>query len=71
MSSAQDFIADLKRGIIIGTDNETCKRYGTNDMRDLARKAKGMGYNPKRTYERVIVRGHSTRVVKYSAPTEH
>jgi len=65
-SAVERFINDLNAGLIIGTDNNTCRKYGVNDVRDLARKAKRKGFDPKRDYEQVKSRGHSVRVVKYS-----
>ena len=65
-SAVNKFIGDLNAGMTIGTDNTTCRKYGVNDVRDLARKAKRKGFDPKRDYKRVISRGHSVRVVEYS-----
>jgi len=47
-SAVNKFIGDLNAGMTIGTDNTTCRKYGVNDVRDLARKAKRKGFDPKR-----------------------
>tara|TARA_R110000850_G_scaffold14249_1_gene45731 strand:+ start:793 stop:1026 length:234 start_codon:yes stop_codon:yes gene_type:complete len=35
MSANSMVLADLQRGLIIGTDNATCSRYGVNKIPDV------------------------------------
>lgn len=56
----------LKRGIKVGTDNSWCRKLGTNQVPDVARKLRNKGYEIISERKRVINNGISTLVVEYS-----
>lgn len=58
-------LADLKRGEIIGTDNFTASRYGTNKIPDVIYKLRRKGHVIETMTKTVRHRGITKKVAEY------
>lgn len=65
MSAVSEVLADLKRGHVIGTDNLTAMKYGTNKLPDIIYKLRKRGIVIE-TIEKVVKhRGRTKKVAEY------
>lgn len=70
MSAAKTMLLLMKQGYVVGTDNDHCRRLGSNQIPDAARKLKKIGIEFKTSYLKKSFDGGATRVAVYYMPNK-
>ena len=65
MSATSRVLADLKKGLIIGTDNGTCIAYGTNRIPDAIHRLRAKGHVIETIDKTVYLNGRPKIVAQY------
>ena len=70
MSANAMVLADLQKGLVIGTDNTTCARYGTNNISDCIYQLRNRGHDIITVPIVVNHRGKNKKVALYRMATK-
>ena len=65
-TATQRMLEYLHKGVAVGTDNAWCRKLGTNQVPDIARKLRNKGHDIESIKKRVKHNGITKIVVEYS-----